>query len=255
MSTNQNINGSGQRVENIAVNYNTSIRALVDANPWIEYYRLSGVALPDNSWVYIPSGTNGGLDYSPSTYYNNQTYIGSKYHSVGTNIENSQCYFIRYSDSEKLKEDAVWALPVYPIEFNDTNSASFNSTSVLGRSVSYQTYNNSSRSVSFNLTLHEELVRYNYEYVHDLVAAIESANYPEYGENGIVKPPEVGFIIGDQFKIKGILTQCSASWQAPIIDGKLVMCTLSLGVTETTGPYSMNDVFQYKGNRGDVSIK
>lgn len=192
------------------------------------------------------------------------------------------CYFIRYEGGE-VKE--IRSLPVFPQEFSDTNSAEFNATSVLGRSVAYQTYNTSSRTVSFALTLHEEVVKEGvskyywskqvdinnpdtypsssdgtsfdesspkYNKVREIVAQIQAACYPEYKEGAVV-PPEVEFVIGNQFSIRGILTSCGATWKPPIINGNYVCCDLSIGITETTGPYSSSDVVRLKGKRGSYN--
>lgn len=192
------------------------------------------------------------------------------------------CYFIRYEGGE-VKE--IRSLPVFPQEFSDTNSAEFNATSVLGRSVAYQTYNTSSRTVSFALTLHEEVVKEGvskyywskqvdinnpdtypsssdgtsfdesspkYNKVREIVAQIQAACYPGYKEGAVV-PPEVEFVIGNQFSIRGILTSCGATWKPPIINGNYVCCDLSIGITETTGPYSSSDVVRLKGKRGSYN--
>lgn len=158
--------------------------------------------------------------------------------------KNFNCYMYTLLNGSA---NSVWSLPVYPQEFNDTNSANFSSVSLLGRSVDYQIYQGSSREVSFTLQLHEELSS-DYGYIHRLVAQVESACYPGYS-GGIVKVPEIYFSIGSQFKIRGILTGCSASWKAPIIDGKLVNCDLSVSVKETTGPYTMSDIASKGGSR------
>lgn len=140
-----------------------------------------------------------------------------------------------------------WVLPVYPNEFADNNSASFSQVSTLGRSVDYQIYNGSSRDVSFTLNLHEDLCS-DPNYIHNLVAYIESACYPGYS-SGRVQTPEVVFNIGNQFKIRGILTNCGANWKAPIVDKRLVNCDLSIGVKETNGPYSMSQIRSRGGRR------
>lgn len=143
----------------------------------------------------------------------------------------------------------VYILPVFPQEFSDNNSVVFNSETLFGRSVDYQTYVNSGRDVSFILTLHEELCPNNYGYVREVVAKIQSACYPAYSSGGLVDPPEVKFVIGNQFKIRGVLKGVSASWKGPIIDKRLVNCDLGISIQETTGPYSMADVAKMKGYR------
>lgn len=164
------------------------------------------------------------------------------------------CFFQRIVNGV-IKD--VCYLPVIPQEFSDTNSPNFNSVAMMGRSVEYQIYNSTSRSVSFTLQLHEEIAPDsgttslgNYDYVHNVVDLIESCCYPDYDSQGAVNhPPEVLFNIGNQFRIRGVLESCSATWTTPFTDGKYVNCNLNLSVKETTGPYSSSEIVEMKGMR------
>ena len=134
-------------------------------------------------------------------------------------------------------------LPVLPQEFSDTNSTEFDPVPMLGRSVNYQIYNGSSREVSFVLNLHSELGD-----VKQVVKDFQAATYPLY-RKGLPAPPEVLVKIGEIFKVRGILTNCSASWKTPIVDGEYSLCDLSLGIKETTGPYGMDQIRRAGGFR------
>ena len=151
----------------------------------------------------------------------------------------STSYFILFGRNE----DAVAAmyLPVFPQEFSDSNSSSFAPTSILGRSVQYQTYNSSSRTFSVSLNLHEELCD-DYTYIHRLAAVLQSACYPNYSSSGSVDPVEIMLVIGSQVKIRGILNSVQENWSGPVIDDQLVHCTLSINITETTGPYEQTSI-------------
>ena len=233
-------------------------------------YSLSNSKLPVGLEVRVPSLSTGGtsalegLTYDvaegtsideliaervklrTSTY--NVDALPSNYTTVGNKtFKDFDCCFWLYRDGVRLLN--TYYLPVFPQEFSDSNSAVFSAQSMLGRSVDYQVYNSSSRSVSFTLQFHEELVPDNLDYVHEIVARIESACYPEYS-NSVVQPPEIEFQIGSHFRIRGILESCSAAWKAPIIDGKLVNCDLSVCVRETSGPYKMSEIAAMKGYRG-----
>lgn len=213
----------------------------------------SGTPPNEGSVVFIPPKLTGGIEESTifkipgvrGAYNENFT---SQLRPSVTGVKRFNCYFMKYANGDQVKD--VMYLPVYPQEFSDTNSAQFTAEPVLGRSVDYQIYNGSSRSVSFTLQLHEEIVNGDYDYIHRLVSEIESANYPEYA-SGKVKPPEIAFNIGSHFSIRGILESCSANWKAPIVDGRMVNCDLSLGIKETTGPYKMSKIAQFKGRRWD----
>lgn len=147
-------------------------------------------------------------------------------------------------------------LPVAPEEVTDSNSAEFNSETMMGRSVSYQLYESSSREISFTLQLRADLIATTEgvtpeEHIYRIVSLIESCCYPNYNESEATTPPEVAFQIIGQFFIRGVLKSCSASWSPPIINGKYVNCNLSLSVQETTGPYSTYDIIDedYNGTR------
>lgn len=210
--------------------------------------QVKGLPLPNNITIRLPYYNSGAKDISDTFYNISSGYNQLKYRTYqeGGQVPsiNIECYMYILLDGSRI--GSSWSLPVIPQEFSDTNKAEFSPTSILGRSVDYQTYQSSTRSVSFNLTLHEELCS-NYNYIHELVSVIESANYPGYSE-GVVKPPEICFIIGSQFRIRGILDNCSVTWKTPIIDGRYSLCELNLGITETTGPWSQYEV-QTKGGR------
>lgn len=188
----------------------------------------------------VPTPGNIDLVAPEFTYY---TYNPG----YGVINKNHNCSVTIYAGSSAV---TTYDLPVYPNTISDSNQASFSPTTPLGRSVSYQSYTTSSRSVSFTLDLHEELCS-DYTYVRRLVSAIESACYPEYSQSKYVMPPEIYFKLGESTSIRGILTSVSAQWDAPIIDNKLVKCTLSVSITETTGPYSQSMIKAYGGNRGE----
>lgn len=209
----------------------------------LNQYSTSSQKLPKDITIKIPLGTSGGLSYE-GTKYNTTSQQGSG--SGGSSLGGGgfNCFMYVLIDGSP---QGAWNLPVYPNEFSDSNSASFSAQSLLGRSVDYQIYQGSGRDVSFTLQLHEELSS-NYDYIHQLVAQFESACYPEYA-GGIVKVPEIYINIGSHFSCRGILTSCSAAWKAPIIDGRLVNCDLSIGIKETTGPYSRSQVAQMGGKR------
>ena len=149
-----------------------------------------------------------------------------------------ECFFSIYERGQLVAGPRY--LPIFPNEISDRNSSSYNPTSILGRSVAYQTYNGSSRSVNLTLELHEELCD-DYTYVPNLVKLIESVAYPGY-ETGQVNPCEMELVLGNFLRIRGIVSGVSTTWKAPIIDGRLVHCIVGFDITETTGPYSRAEV-------------
>lgn len=224
-------------------------------------YQMSGDPLPAGFSFKIPVNNTGLIDSNYETYEVHETLgniKGINFNSGGSSFSlregsslHSQrdfnCFFHVLLNGE-LCDSGVWDLPVYPQEFSDNNSASFSSQSILGRSVDYQIYTGSSRTVNLTLNLHNELCR-DHNYIHRLVAYFEAACYPGY-EYGIVKVPEAVISIGSQFKIRGVMESCSAVWKAPVIDGKLVNCDVSMTIKETTGPYSSAQIRSLGGSRG-----
>lgn len=219
--------------------------------------------LPSGLEIKLPYRVTGGQEVEPPKYDTRLEALsktGQKFSGAGSSAHSSlksragnsmtthwkdfDCYMYVLLDGTP---QSTWYLPVFPNEFADANAASFSAISILGRSVDHQIYQGSSRTPSFTLTLHDELCP-DHDYVHELVAQIESACYPGYS-GGVVKVPEVCFVIGKQFKVRGILGSVGASWTAPIIDGKLVNCSLSISMTETTGPYSRSEIARMGGYR------
>lgn len=130
----------------------------------------------------------------------------------------------------------------YPTSITEDDSPNFNSVNVFGRSVDFQIYTGSSRSVSFSLEFHEEMYD-SPQTMSDIISAIKSACYPMYQNSLNVYPPYVGFKFGSHIGIMGILTSCNTSWDGPLVDsdtyafGRIRFCKMSLGVRETKGPY------------------
>lgn len=229
-------------------------------------HQSTGEPLPSGLVFRIPVSNTGLVDSNTETYEVHETF-GSIKGVTFTSGESSglrklarkgsssslhtkrdfNCFFHVLLNGE-LCDSGVWELPVYPQEFSDNNAANFNSQSILGRSVDYQIYTGSSRTVNLTLNLHNELCS-DYSYIHKLVAYFEAACYPGY-EFGIVKVPEAVISIGSQFKIRGVMESCSAVWKAPVIDGKFVNCDVSLSIKETTGPYSSFQIRSFGGSRG-----
>lgn len=228
------------------------LRACTKSNEFI----LPGLA------IRLPEQSNGGVksenDFVFSQVNNitnssdrslNKRYLLFDEHSNGIIGQSYDSYFVRIENNKKgeVTEHTRVPLPVTPQEFSDSNQARWNSVSMMGRSVDYQIYTGSSRSVSFTLQLHEEVTgttRGDYNNIHEIVALVESCCYPFYGGDSTqyAGPPEVIFKIASQFYIKGILESCSATWTPPFIDGRYVNCNLSVSVKETTGPYSATEI-------------
>lgn len=267
---------------------NQSYSSSETVSQYLQRLDLSGQKIPRNVEIRIPVSLTGGVNTRYSSGFNFtslETTVDGK--DTKYNVLRNHHNMMRPQDEPDMSDDikqahqrykpksVTWSppglttgedysyvqvllngsptgtmvLPVYPQEFTDSNSAGYSPVSILGRSVDYQVYQNSSRDVSFTLNLHEELCS-SYTYIHTLVAFVESACYPGYsGGGGRVRVPELRVSIGSQFRIRGIVTSCSANWKPPIINGKLINCDLSIGVKETRGPYTSGEVAAMGGSR------
>lgn len=255
------------------INFNTQVitkeesetLAGIQTKKYLKSTLKSGAPIEKGIIIRLPLGNTGGLsnqeerslgsyifeqqdniDWSPS----HKTYeIGGFYlrrPEIGSHdLSLSGKFYVLASGNQRV----VYDLPVLPQEFSERNNVSFYPVQLLGRSVAHQVYNYSGRSCSVNFTLHEELVS-DYNYIHELVSAMNSACYPEYNAKGVVSPPEVILEIGSQFRIRGVISgDVSANWEPPFIDGRYVNCKVSLGITETLGPYSMSEIRKMEGWR------
>lgn len=209
-------------------------------------YLLSSKNIPKDSLLLIKENLKKIDSKLDAQWHNYQT----KGTTDVTKKITYESYFKRVEPNDKHKEAY---LPVIPQEFSDSNSAAWSSVSLMGRSVDYQIYSGSSRTVSFTLQLHQELyndsIGTKTDNIYNLVQLIESCNYPFYSEaNDWAGPPQVIFKIGEQFYIKGILDGCTANWKAPFDEqGRYMCCDLNVSVKETTGPYSAEDIGKDKG--------
>lgn len=173
-----------------------------------------------------------------------------------------------------LDEDyQFWRLPSFPDTVSDQMQSSFASTNVLGRTAPVYTYSNSGpRTVSFDLSLHRDLmddINEGYsnanlgpgeDYTDSLIRALQSISVPKYNTNNkAVEPPLVAIRLGDEIFIKGVVnSSIQLSYKKPIIpnrNGKgerYAAVSLVLTISEVD-PYDATTVFQNGSFRGVVN--
>ena len=156
-------------------------------------------------------------------------------------------------------------IPVYPDSLSDSISATFSSTTALGRSAPIYTYAGSGpRTVTFNFSLHRDLMSDidlvgnnfdlpdNADIIEELVNSIQAIALPKY--NAIAKsvnPPMVAVRIGNEVYIKGVVTgSVNVQYSGPIInDRKYAVCNISFSVSEVD-PYDAEAVTSIGSFRG-----
>lgn len=154
-----------------------------------------------------------------------------------------------YGKCKVIIGTTVLNMPCYPDSVSDSTDVSYNTSSILGRSEPYTTYNNSGpRSINFTFNMHREMTGNEAE-IEKIVRYIESAVYPNYNSN--VAPIKVQVYIGKTIYISGIMTSETTDWSGPIDDtDKYNLVNVSFTVQETTGnPKSASYVQSYGGYR------
>jgi len=157
--------------------------------------------------------------------------------------QKTNAYIVIFHGSSRGSQQ--FSIP-YPTNISESDSPRFNSLSIFGRSVDYQIYNGSSRTVTFTLDFHEEMYPQS-SIMSDIISYIKSACYPKY-QGDMIQPPFVGVHFGTGIGILGILTQCSTNWDGPLIGtdkdpfGQIRHCTMNLSITETKGPYTADQI-------------
>ena len=161
----------------------------------------------------------------------------------------------------------VILLPNWPDNLMDSSSASFASSTPLGRSAPIFSYSNSGpRSISFQFELHREMLDQVNGYqpgssmnlVDELAREIQAAVLPNYAASQkMVDPPMVACRVGNEIYIKGIINgQVSVSYSDPILyNDKYAVVTIGFTVTEVD-PYDAETVAQIGSYRfsGDIKL-
>ena len=206
-----------------------------------------------NSWFvnrFTVEGKQSGVYKPMHTVSGRMTgFVGNSYSVGGNKYDYGQgattaFFVISYGGMPTLTGN----IP-FPTNFSDSNGASFTPTSPFGRSVDYQTYNSSSRSLSFELEFHEDMYN-DPNQMHLTVSKLQAACYPKY-QGELVLPPVATFTFGNHFKIKGIIENVGTNWDGPMGLGgrsfgfgdRISHCKVSITIKETAGPYDENDVY------------
>lgn len=170
---------------------------------------------------------------------------------------------------QHLGENGVYCiLPTYPESVSESTQASFNSTTILGRSAPIYTYTGSGpRKVAFEFTLHRDLmndinitnnsfgITEDDDVLDELINTIEAAALPRYqNATKAVNPPIIAVRIGDQIYIKGVISgSVSKTYSGPIIDNKYAVCKISFEVNEID-PYDAESAKTIGSLRGMKSV-
>lgn len=136
----------------------------------------------------------------------------------------------------------TYYFPCYPESYSDSRTAHFTQQTPMGRSEPFQIYQNSGpRVVQVSFQMHVEMTCVTP--IRDLVAAVQSAEYPLGNDRSSTIVPKVILKLGDSCYIEGIIADSvNADWTGPLIDDRYTMVTLSFSVTECTGMPRTSDM-------------
>lgn len=155
-------------------------------------------------------------------------------------MTNNECYVYISTMGQGSDGKRMW-LPCYPDSIGDNSeSPSWQSVSIIGRSpiVAYTGY--SARSISFTMTLHRDMrtagtgTAQTASSIENILKNLRAAVRPNYTQSGL-RPPLVIFRFGT-LTIRGYVTSLSHSWKKPIIDKQYSLCDVSVSVTEIINP-------------------
>lgn len=160
-------------------------------------------------------------------------------------------------------------LPVYPDNISDKMTSQFNTSQPMLRSAPIYSYSHSGpREVSFNFTLHRDLMNVVNEtvsnipsgstpidYVDTLVRQLQAISVPRYDSRSkLVDPPMVSVRVGDEIFIKGIVQGgISLNYMLPLIEinGKKKYAQIEVGFTvHEVDPYDATTVMANGSFRG-----
>ena len=136
---------------------------------------------------------------------------------------------------------------ILPDEFTETHSTNFESIDIKSRSNPLASFAGSSaRTSDISFDIHEDyLAEFNggTADIREFIAAIKSITYPEY-QGTIVVPPRILLRVGSFFKIKGYCNSCSITWKKPIRDGRFILASVSISITEALSQsFAASEVF------------
>lgn len=163
--------------------------------------------------------------------------------------------------------------PTWPDQIQDSQSASWGQTNVLGRSAPIQSYQGTgARSLTLAFSLHrEELKQSNVksgfnpaitnmgeDYLDILIKQSYASVLPVYGASAkMVDPPLVSVRVGNNTYIKGVIKSFSCNYggsNVPVLrDGKYATATLTFNIEEVN-PYDAITAMKVGSFRSDGEI-
>lgn len=256
------------KIADVASEFNTTVEEIMRINNVQPPYPMYVAQLPNNvignGFLRTPFVTNGHQSFE--TYFNTALRtLGAEYENANSLDSFIMLNMASYSGIDYFSDwDArpgrsakdcyiavngmcIW-FPCYPESVSDSNSASYSSENILGRSEPFQYYTGSGpRTVSVGFEFHTDMCG-DVNYIYKIADVVESACYPNYG--GTIAASKVVFHCANNITIRGIISSVSTKYSGPIIDNKYAVVNLDFSVTEVTGnPPSASQIASIGGRR------
>ena len=259
-----------EKIADIASQFNTTVNDIMKINNVLPPYPKYVNDLPQdvirNGTIELPYVTSGRQTFE--SYYNTASEVLGINYVDANAMEETQTYNAssRYLSSSVFNDielrpgrshkdcyistshgDFKW-FPCYPESISDSNQASYNPVSILGRSEPFQYYTGSGpRTVSVKFQMHTDMCP-DVNYIYTIADLVEACCYPNYGSG--ISAVKVTLHVTSNINITGIISSVSTDYSGPIIDDKYAVVDLGFSVTEVTGnPPSYSDIKKKGGRR------
>jgi hypothetical protein len=140
-------------------------------------------------------------------------------------------------------------LPQTPVNFSENYTANFANQEIIGSSRPIVMYTGTSlRTINFSLqNLSQSYLPAGYDSLTDYVHAIQSLEFPEYSDTGVVKAPTCKLQLGNRSFI-GVVNSVNVNWGDEVYNRNYGQDTI--GIRESYGEYD-NDYNAYRITNGE----
>ena len=146
------------------------------------------------------------------------------------------------SFSDKGNTNVYWSdLPCYPEEVANNVEATWQETTIPGRTGSLNVYNSTSDvRTNFSFDMHREMsisstqASNTENQIDYALKVMKSGVYPRYATSGLHAPFTI-FKFGNMI-ISGRLLSVGDTWKKPIINGNYMVCSVSISMSQVVKP-------------------
>lgn len=128
-----------------------------------------------------------------------------------------------------LRTNEVFDIPFPPADLTErTNSPSFTSDNIVGRTSQYMVYTSSSnRSIGVTFSIIDDYIEIGLQEVRDILASMAMPQYTNYN----IDPPRVQIKLGAMV-LRGVISSISFTWSGPFRNGLYTVLNVTMELTE-----------------------